>query len=53
MNNIISEDENFFKDNDLNIKLNIKDLKEIRFNLDVILFLNDIEDNVILKENCM
>lgn len=50
-NNTISEDENSFKDNDLNTKLNTKDSKETRPNLDVISPSNDTEDNVILKEN--
>lgn len=51
MNNIIIEEENFLKDNDLNFLFNIMGLKEMWFNLDVILFLSDMKDDVILVSN--
>lgn len=51
MNNIIIEEENFLKDNDLNFLFNIEGLKEMWFNLDVKLFLSDMKDDVILVSN--
>lgn len=51
MNNIIIEEENFLKDNDLNFLFNIMELREMWFNLDVILFLSDMKDDVILVSN--